>query len=48
MDISFKLTGQDSGTSLVSECVMSSGHQLDIDRTGGLDRIVHGTSLNCQ
>ena len=33
-------TGQDSGTSLVSEGGMSNGCPMDVHRTGGLDKTV--------
>ena len=33
-------TGQDSGTSLVSEGGMSNGRPMDVHWTGGLDRTV--------
>ena len=33
-------TGQDSGTSLVSEGGMSNGHPVGVHWTGGLDRTV--------
>ena len=40
-------TGQDSGTSLVSEGGMSNGHPVDIHWTGGLDRTAaHGHPMH--